>query len=449
MKRTALAILAWLLVWAPGRGGLSQDKPEEKLTLTLEKSISLALSQNPAYLASQERVDAAQSRVRQAAAQFFPSLNALGQDNLDRKVFVIEFPSLIPGGRSQRIPFDFTKNYQLTLNLNVPIYTGGRLSAGYRQARFGLLASQESVRQTNQETVFNVKKGFFNYLVAREYVKVTEEALSLAEKTLGNVKNMYDVGMASRLDLLRAEVNAANLKPPVIQARNNVKIAEAGLKTLLGLDVSQAVDIVGELAYKPAEASLEESLAAALANRPEISQLNYQRMIAQEMKKIAVAGGLPSVAISGNYNYWGDYLRFTPNSWESFYSFNLVVNIPIFNGFQTPAQVAEAKATIRELEQAQKGLTDSIKFEVESAILNLNQARESLLSQEKNIEQALEGVRVAELNYAEGLATILDVDAAHVALTEARTNRLRAVYDYEIALAMLDKAKGLNWTSTE
>jgi outer membrane protein TolC len=449
MKRIALAILTWLLVWVPGRTAPVQANPEAKLTLSLEKCISLALSQNPAYLASQERVGAAQSRVRQAAAQFFPSLNALGQNNLDRKVFTLEFPSFIPGGRPQRVAVDFTKNYQLTLNLNVPIYTGGRLSAGYRQARYGLLASRESVRQANQETVFNVKQGFFNYLVAREYVQVTEEALSLAEKTLKNVKTMYEVGMASRLDLLRAEVRVANLKPPVIQARNNVNIAEVGLKTLLGLELSRGVEIVGELAYRPAEVSREASLAAALANRPELSQVNYQKLIAQEMRKMAFAGGLPSVAISGNYNYWGDYLKFTRNSWESFYSFNLVVNIPIFNGFQTPAQVAEAKATIREIEQTQKGLTDSIKFEVEAAILNLNQARESLLSQEKNIEQAMEGARVADLNYAEGLATILDIDAAHIALSEARTNRLRAVYDYEIAQAMLDKAMGLNWKSAE
>jgi outer membrane protein len=449
MKRTALAILVLLLVWAPGRPAFAQDTPQEKITLTLEKSIGLALSQNPTYLASQERVDAAQSRVRQAAAQFFPSLDAIGQTNLDRKVFTLEFPSFIPGGRPQRVAIDFTKNYQFTLNMSVPLYTGGRLTAAYKQARYGLLASQESVRQTNQETVFNVKQAFFNYLVSREYVKVTEEASSLAEKTLANVRNMYEVGIASRLDLLRAEVRAANQKPPLIQARNSVKIAEAGLKTVLGLDVAQPVEIVGELTYRPVEVDPAASLSSALANRPELSLINYQKMISEEMRKIAIAGALPTVAISGNYNYWSDYLKFNRVSWENFYSFNLIIDVPLFKGLQTPAQVAEAQAAIREIEQTRKGLTDAIKFEVEASLLNLNQARETLLSQEKNIEQAVEGVRVADLNYNEGLATILDVAAAQIALSEARTNRLRAVYDYEIALAMLDKATGLTWKSAE
>ena len=449
MKNTALTILVGFLVWAPGSTALAQESPAERITLTLEKSIDLALTQNPSYLASQERVDAAQSRVRQAAAQFFPSLDAIGQTSLDRKAFSIEFPSLIPGGRPQRVTIDFAKNYQFSFNLSVPLYTGGRLTAGYKQARYGLLASEESVRQTNQETVFSVKRAFFNYLVAKELVKVTEESLSLAEKTLGTVRNMYEVGISSRLDLLRAEVRTSNQKPPLIQARNSVKIAEAGLKTVLGLDISQPVEIVGELTYRPVEPDPEASLSSALANRPELSLVNYQKMIAEEMRKIALAEALPTVAVAGNYNYWGDYLKFNSVSWENYYSFNLILNIPIFKGFRVPAQVAEAKAAVREIEQTRKGITDAVKFEVESSLLNLNQARESLLSQEKNIEQALEGVRVSDLNYSEGLATILDVAAAQIALSEARINRLRAVYDYEIALAMLDKATGTNWKSAE
>jgi outer membrane protein TolC len=83
-----------------------------------------------------------------------------------------------------------------------------------------------------------------------------------------------------------------------------------------------------------------------------------------------------------------------------------------------------------------------VKFEVQEAILNLQQAKESLLSQEKNVEQAQEAVRIAELNYSEGLATNLDVSSALVALSQARTNYSQALYDYALALAQLEKAIG-------
>ncbi|MFZ2052875.1 MAG: TolC family protein [Candidatus Aminicenantales bacterium] len=445
MKRNVLPILVLCLLLGSGQAATAQ----EKITLTLEKSIDLALSQNPFYLASQERVDAAQAKVREAAAQFFPSLNAQGLQNLDEKVFVLEFPSLIPGGRPQRVAIDFTRDYQLSLSFTVPLYTGGRLTAGYKSAKLSYLSSQESARQTTQETVFNVKRGFYNYLLAKQLVQVTEEALNLAEKLFQNVKNMSEVGMASRLDLLRAEVRVANLKPPLLQARNNLALAELSLKTLLGLDVAQPVEIVGDMTYSPVEIDLDESIARSLANRPELNQLLYQKQMAGEMIKIARADYLPTIAISGNYNTWADRFVFTKNNWQSFYAFNLVLNIPIFNGLQTPAKVAQSKALIRELGFTEKGLINNIKFEVQSAYLTLNQAKESLLSQEKNVDAATESVRVAELNYAEGLITITDVGSAQVALSEARINYLRAIYDYVISLAQLEKAMGLGWKESE
>lgn len=445
MKRTGALVAALLIVLGCGPAATAQDK----ITLTLEKCISLALSQNPYYLASQERTEAAQARVRQAASQFFPSLNLQGLQNLDEKVFVLEFPSFIPGGRPQRFAVDFTKDFQFALTFTLPLFTGGRLTSGYRTARLGYLASQESARQTTNETVLNVKRGYYNYLLAKQLVGVTEEALGLAEKTLENVKDMFDVGMASRLDLLRVEVRVANLKPPVIQARNSVAVAELSLKTLLGLDIAQPIEIVGEMTYSPVEINLEESMAKALQNRPELSQIEYQKDIASEMIKIARADYMPTIAVSGNYNTWADKFVFQRTAWQSFYGFNLVLNLPIFNGLHTPAKVAESKAQIREIEFIQKGLVNNIKFEVQAAYLTMINAQEALLSQEKNIDAARESVRVAELNYSEGLITITDLGAAQVALSDARINYLRAIYEYDVSLAHLEKAVGLSWKESE
>jgi outer membrane protein len=445
MKKASALAAALLIILGSGRAVLAQ----EKITLTLEKCIDLALFQNPFYLASQERTDAAQARVRQAAAQFFPSVNLQGLQNLDEKVFVLEFPSFIPGGRPTRMAIDFTKDFQFSMTFTLPLFTGGRLTSGYRSARFSYLSTQESARQTTNETVLNVKRGYYNYLLAKQLVGVTEEALSLAEKTLQNVRNMYEVGMSSRLDLLRVEVRVANLKPPVISARNNVAVAELSLKTLLGLDIAQPVEVVGEMTYAPVEINLEESIAKALQNRPELSQIKYQRDIAGEMIKIARADFMPTLALSGNYNTWADNFVFKSTAWQSFYGFNLVLNVPIFNGLQTPAKVAESKALIREIEFAEKGLINNIKFEVQASYLTMLNAQEALLSQEKNIDAAQESVRVAELNYNEGLITITDLGAAQVALSDARINYLRAIYEYDVSLAQLEKAVGLGWKEPE
>ncbi len=441
MKKTKTILLAVLLIfWT-----VTFSFPQEKLTLTLEESIHLALSQNPYHLAAEERLETARAKLREAVAGFLPSLDSQGLHTLAEKLFVLEFPSFIPGEPPQRISMDFTKDYQFSLSFSLPLFTGGRLTSGFKQAKYGLRSTEEAVRQSKHITVFNAKKAFYGYLLAQDFVKVAEEAVEVAEKHLKNVKSLYEVGMASKFDLLRSEVQVANLKPQLIRARNNLKIAELSLKTLLGLDLSQPIEIKGYLTYEPFEPDLEESVSRAMLKRPEISQLRYQKQMAGQGLKLARASNLPTLAVSAAYNFWADQFNFRKDTWQSFYAVNLVFTIPLFNGFATSARVAQSRAMIKELDFTQKGLIDIIEFEVRQAILRLQEAKESLLSQEKNVEQAQESLRIAELNFSEGLATTLDISSAQAALSQAKTNYSQALYDYVISLAELDKAMGAGW----
>ncbi|MGD2294649.1 MAG: TolC family protein [Candidatus Aminicenantes bacterium] len=439
MMKTAKVFAVTVLVMSLVPIALAQ----EELTLTLEDSIRLALSQNPTYLASEEKVEGAKSKIREAAAGFFPSLSASGLRTLKEKVFVLEFPSFIPGQPPQRVEMDFTRDYQMSLSLSVPLFLGGRLVSGVKQAKFNKLSTEESLKQSEHMTVFNTKRTFYSYLLAQEFVRVAEEAVAVAEKHLNNVKTMYEVGMASKFDLLRSEVQLANLQPQLIKAKNNVKVAELSLKTLLGVDLAQPLNIQGELTYEPYEPDLEEALTTALQMRPEIQQLKYQKMMADELLKISRGSRYPTVAITGAYNVWADEFNFKEDTWQSYYAINLAVSVPLFNGFASSAKVAQAESMIKELELNKKGLEDMILFEVRQAVLKLTEAKESLSSQEKNVEQAEESLRIAELNFSEGLATTLDVSSAQAALSQAKTNYTQALFDYVVSLAELDKAKGI------
>ncbi len=438
MKKAGTFILIAALMFGLPAATFSQ----EKITLTLEDSIKLALEQNPFYLAEKAKEDQASYLVREAVSSFFPALNAQGIHILDKKVMTIDMPSFVPGMPPQKIKLDFTRNYQFSLSFSLPLSAGGRLVSGYKQANYNLMSTKEAIRQSMQETVFNVKKAFYGYLLTKKFVEVSEEAVGLAEKHWKNVKSLYDVGMASKFDLLRSEVQVANLKPQLIRAKNGLSTAELGLKTLLGLDLKQPIEVKGELSYKEFEANVDADVAQALANRPEMNQLKFQQQMAAEMLKMARGAYLPTLAIGGAYNYWGNRFKFTKDSWESYYSVNLVLDIPLFNGFVNSAKVGESKAMLRQLDYSRKGLSEMVKFEVQEAILSLQQAKESLLSQEKNVEQAQEAVRIADLNYGEGLATNLDVSFAQMALTQAKTNYSQALYDYALALAQLEKAIG-------
>ena len=439
MKKIGKLLLNTVLILATSLFTFSQ----EKMMLTLTDSIQLALSQNPSHLASEQRVEGAKSMIKEATAGFFPSLSATGLRTLKEKVFSLEFPSFIPGEPPQTVEMDFTRDNQFSFSLSVPLYTGGRLVSGYKQAKYNHLSTEESMKQSEYMTVFNTKRAFFGVLLAQEFVKVSEEAVIVAEKHVHNVKTLYEVGMASKFDLLRSDVQLANLKPQQIRAKNSLKVAKLSLKNLLGLDLSQPLDIQGELTYESFEPNLEEALTSALINRPEIQQLKYQKMMAGEMLKISKASKYPIVAIQGTYNVWADRLTFDEEDWQSYYTVNLALSVPIFSGFAAAAQIAQSKSLIKELEFGKKGLEDMIFFEVRQAVLKLSEARESLTSQEKNVEQAMESLRIAELNYSEGLATTLDVSSVQAALTQAKTNYSQALYDYVLSRAELDKAIGV------
>ena len=166
MKKTQNFILILCLLFGVTNFSFSQDK----LVLTLEDSIRMALSQNPNHLASKTRVEGAQHQVNEAASAFFPTLNAQGQRTLDEKVFELEFPSFIPGEKPSKVELDFTRDYQVSFAFSVPLFTSGRLKAGYKQAKYNLLSTEESQRQSRHDTVFNTKQAFYGVLIAKEFV---------------------------------------------------------------------------------------------------------------------------------------------------------------------------------------------------------------------------------------------------------------------------------------
>jgi outer membrane protein len=442
MRKTAVPLILLSILVALGPAVLAAQEPPAKVVVTLDEAIAMALRQNPFHMAAQEKIAQAKSQVRQAASGFLPTLNAQGSNTLDEKLFVLEFPSMVPGQPPQRFSIDFTKDYQMALTFGLPLYAGGRLTAGYKQANYGLQASREAVRLSEQETVFNVKRAFYTYLLAREFASVADESLALAEGFRDRVKNLYDVGMASKFELLLAEVQVTNLKPASIRAKNGIEVSALNLKTALGLPLETPLEVKGELVSPPLDPVTEAVIDEAQAQRPELRQLDYQRLMAGEMLKMARGASLPTLAIGGVYNLWSDKLNFQKADWQNYYTISLSLSIPLFNGFDTLAKVGQSKAALREIEWNRKGLAEMISLEVKQAVLDRTQARETLKSQEKNVEQAREAVRIAELNYSEGLATNLDVLTAQVGLRQASTNYSQALYDCVISDAQLEKALG-------
>jgi outer membrane protein TolC len=179
-----------------------------------------------------------------------------------------------------------------------------------------------------------------------------------------------------------------------------------------------------------------------LAQRPELQQAEKQVAVANQNIQVASSGYKPQVSIFGNYgihdNQFAEDIDTTRHGWMA----GATASWSLFDGMLTRGKVIEARA---QYEQADLDFADTrrrVELEVRQAYSDYLQAQELLEAQKKTVEEAEESLRLAEARFRAGSGTQLDVLSAQTALTEARSNEIQALYDYNVANATLERVTG-------
>ncbi len=433
--RKALIILL-LLVTGSGLFG------QETIELTIDRALELAKENNIQYLISKEGVRQYKHRLRQNLG-FLPQITIDGSRNLDEKLMVIEMPPMFPGGESQEFSLDFTREYEFTLQIVQPVFTGGKIWHAYQNARLDLKISKEQERNAQEELKLNVKKIFNNVLVLRELLKAHQEGLELASRNYNNVKQQYELGMTSKYDLLRAEQSVSAVKPNILNVQQLLEMTLENLKVMIGISGATNVEVKGKLQYDAHQLDLSRFIEASLVNRSEIKQLEMESRKVANLLKIMYAQFLPDISIIARYSYQSDLFKLKSDNWNDFYTINLGISFPIFTGLKRSGQVGEMKVMKKIMELRARELNDATRLQVRNLYLTIGKEYENIQTGEKSVETAREGVRIAELNYQEGIISILELNASYNELTQTRVAYLQAVYNYNIAIAELEKISGV------
>jgi outer membrane protein TolC len=410
--------------------------------LTLDQAIDLALKNDFSHRISQKQVEVYRHRLKDIG--LLPQITLDGYKNLDEKLQVIEIPSFT-GGEPQKVTLDFTRNYEFTLQVLQPVFTGGKAYFGFKNALLDLKDSREALENSREETILRVRKGFYNILVMREYHRVQQEALGLAEKNYQNLRQSHELGLVSQYDLLRAELAVSTLVPEVSRARNLYEISILNLKNILQMGEDVEPQITGELALPPFNGILDELRTLGVQNRFELRQLAREQEKAANLLKIAYGQYLPQIALVARYSYRSDLFNFRSGNWEDNYSINLAVSLPIFPGMSRNARIGEIRVSRKILELNREMLTAATRLEVESRYKTILQEFEAASMAQKNLELAREGLRIAELNHQEGLISLLDLNMSTTDLTRARVALLQAYYNCNIQVAELEKLVGIRY----
>ncbi|NIM05813.1 MAG: TolC family protein [Armatimonadetes bacterium] len=419
-----------------------QTSPEPEGTtvrlLSLEEAVSIALKNNPTVLIAEQQVRRAGGQVTEARSGLWPRLSASATHTRTGPISTVEIPT--PTGTEEiEISVPEATRYQLTLSL--PLDISGQIRAATSAASLNLLAQEFALAAVRQSVALEVQEAYLGVLRAESLKSVADEALAAAREHLRVAKLNFEAGTVAYFDVLRAEVQVANFQQRLVEAENGVELAKSSLNFTMGEDVNQPLEVESPAEISPAAPPpVEESQQEADARRPELLQARAQVEAAEKGIRIAKAGLRPSLALVGNRNYDENPSAFggLKRTWDA----TAALSIPLFDSGETRGRLKQARADEESARRTEELTRNQVMLEVRQAHLSILEATERMRVAEKDVEQAREALRLAQLRYQSGLSTSVEVTDAEVALAQSMTNQVNAYYDYLLAQARLQKAVG-------
>ncbi|MBI5472819.1 MAG: TolC family protein [Ignavibacteriae bacterium] len=417
--------------------------------VTLADAVKSAVQFNHDLAAAKHEVGRADARLREAWGYALPSIDFTGQYSRAIKKPVFFFPNIFDTSASaqgQVVPIEIGSNHSINLNVTVSqVLFSSAVFTGVGTAKIYSQAAREVYRSKECETIASTRKAFYGVLLTNEVRAMLRSNLANAEDNLKNVSILAEQGLLSEYDKLRAEVGVANLRPEVIRAENNYDLALNNLKIVMGLQVADEIELDGSLEYAQLDQNIiSHSQETVLDHNPGLAALRYQREVNDAFSAIERSNYLPSLAAFGNYQLQTQKndLRISTNDFVKSALVGLSLSINLFNGFRTAARVEQAELDTRKTEEQIANTEKVLRTAVQSTVMTLGRAGERVLAQQRTVEQAEKGYRIATTRFTSGSGTQLEVNDAQLALTTAKTNRMQAVYDYLIASAELDQLLG-------
>ncbi|PWB68274.1 hypothetical protein C3F09_11960 [candidate division GN15 bacterium] len=411
-----------------------------EIPLTIRDARQRSILANRRFLSAKEEIAKASAQISQARAGVLPDISASGTWDHNFRV-----PELLIQTDSGTLAFKmgFNNSFGASVMVQQSIWEGGKALNAWAIAKLYREYSGDNVRRAEDEILYSADVMFYSAVLQKANLDVAQKSLDAASENLDVVQKLFDKGMVSEFELLRAKVERANLQPALLQAESDLSQSQRSLKSFLGIDLRDTIQLIEEpddtsIAALP---STEDLTNTALDKRPDLQAAMHLRKISSKAIGVAKADYQP--ALSG-YAQWqwsaqSDQWRLDQNKTSSSTA-GLRLSIPIFKGGRIGGQVAYRKAEYRQTVFAEEQLKDDVRLEVGQARDQLVQAKKSLDVQQETIAQAEEGLRIANLRYTQSVGTQLEVLSAQAALSQARRAHATALFLFRQAKAGLKKA---------
>ncbi len=409
-------------------GDSAAIRPGEKLTV--DRCVQVALRNSPNILIASHTVNATRSRVGQVWAGYYPQITAAGGYTADAKRDTRPTSTFAPYRQA---------GYSWSATLKQTIADFGRTGAQVSARQSELGASQEDLRNTTGQIVFNVKSAYYERLRAEKNRDVLAETVALFEKQLEQARGFYEAGMKSKFDVTNAEVELNDAKIDLISAEKEFRVARVVLNNAMGVPDPPEYTVEDSLPFQKYVITFEAARDRAFLNRPDIRAATARREAAEQDLSYERKGHFPTLSGNANYTRGGeDIYPHDDDSW----TVGVTLTIPLFSGFLTTHQVGEAKENVSVNKAREEALRQNALLNVQEVHLKLLAVEEQVGVAELLVKQAEENYELAHGKYEAGTATRLEETDALVKLSKARMNLVGALADYKVAEAELQRAMG-------
>jgi outer membrane protein len=478
-------------------------------TLTLQEAVAISLYTSREFAAATAGLVQAQGRTGQARALLNPSAGVNGQ--------ITEFDAPTTAdlgafsgqssGAKPAPPFVIVPQFNpaFTASVNLPLDIAGTLRSAASQAEFQEVAARIDVNRVRNDVVYNVKSAFYNVLRAQAQIAVATDTQNNALSRLNDANKNYAAGTAPRFDVISAQRDVADAQQGLINARAQLSVNLAALKSVMGIDIKTRIRITSANAVDyppgvepptvPPPAGAADStpvvppnpiatpepkavpqsatgtapgviavprtseadddfdfgpeydalLADALRTRPEVLEGDAQVAAARRGVQYARRSSLPSLSVGLSDTYTPNAAGFTRRNEAAV---TLGVNLPIFDGGLARARTQEARGAVASAEVNRRRAVDQVQLDVQQAYIALVQARSRVAVANVGLAQAREAYRLARVRYnagvsqQTGVSPQLELSNAQATLAQAQSSQVNALYDYNGARAQLDRSVG-------
>lgn len=454
----------------------AQETNVEVLRVDLETAIHIALSENPVVKIADMEIDKKNYAKKNSYGALLPQVDLIGQyqRTLKRQTMYLDMDmgSALGGGSID--PSEYTpeelkiaevlgkmmapdpdasgdgiqvgrKNiWNGTVNVSLPLVVPS-LWKNVQMSEVDLQIAMEQARASKIDLTHQVKKAFYNILLAKDSYTLFKETYKTDSLNLENIKQKFNQGIVAEYDVITADVRLKSIIPNILQAESMLKIAELQLKMLMEIDAEKPIEVVGSLSdYEQGMFNAIVPDDNSFMGNSDLRQFDLQTEQAKKAVEIQKYQRLPTLTSTFNYSYISQNNDFKFNSyrWDPYAVVGVTLAIPIFSGGQRYHNIKQSEIQVQQMHQQRKQLERGLQLSVKNSIELINKSIEQVIATESSVAQANKGYEITLKRYETGTGTIVDLNAASLAVTSAELQYRNAIYDYLAAKADLEKTLG-------